>query len=240
MATGDYVRRAGSLSGSTGNRSQAVTVSGVTVGNTLVCAIASHPVTFNENDPIGTVTDNQGNTWTLLLELNNTLNVNSTNRVSVWICQPAVAPTTVTVAWTAGTSNYQASIVVDEFEGLVEVDQTAGLQTATNGSGTPGTITTGSTTVAVEMVYVSHGAFQGPSHTWTETAGYTKLAGVYTTSGTSQGASMLCEYKKVSSTGTQSATGTFATFSYIPVVAVTLKASAVPPSAFELVGAVPI
>lgn len=188
-------------------------------GNLLVLMYVS------EDEPITSVADSNGNTWTRAHFDQNGANINC----SIWYSLNASAVNatdTITVSWSAGI-NRPRCWRVSEFSGI---DATPLDKTADSGSGsgafanTNTTGTTAATTQADELVVAAFGHSENGPLSATP-AGYTNLGTSLSGATGSNGTpSLFPFYKIVSATGTQTASATNPDTPYYANVIATFKA----------------
>lgn len=211
-----YVQDLGTKSDNNTNATIVVTLSATPApNNTLVIEVG-----WNGAGTIGGtgITDSKGNTWTTVQTQAETTAVKCNSRQS--ICQMDVAPLvsadTVTVTYTISTTT-QKSAAVREYAHMTKDVTTSGQSTTAVTALNSGT--TATTTQATEIVLVT--TYTGAAEaSWTKDATYT-LPTASRLNNTN--AALLSEYKDISSTGAQNATGTIPTAATFSSVICTYK-----------------
>lgn len=174
----------------------------VPVGDTVLAAYCGSTTT----SAVSSFTDTQGNTYTVLADVAGT-----TSRMAIGGSVLTVALTTAdTISCNLAVASGIRGIVANEFSGLTLIqDVTA--KSAAGTSAAPSTGASSATTTANTLTYAAFGVSNATaSGTFTQGSGYTKDQEV-TTGITGTNRSLATEHRINSSTGTQTADGTYLT-----------------------------
>lgn len=148
-----------------------------------------------------TITDDQGNSWTRLMEYQGTGNANATLTTSVWASKLTSA-ITGNITCTLGSSRAVKNIVMSEF--TVAAGNTfslAGTDRTDGSSGTPSATISGLS--SADYLYIGAVGTEGPSgDSFTDDGGFTQNARTGTTGGGAAGNGTLNSSRNISSATT--------------------------------------